>query len=156
MDRELPPGAEIVVVGYRNQYDPQLGQGSSVSCLRSSLSFLRLIFSNGLTSTLTADSLDGILIEAQTWTLSSKNPGHPPTMCSIVELPNKITYDDTERALCCVFSRIYGECSFYTAPGAGFLNTQITARSFFDNVWGPRVESYTLVIIGAIGISMLT
>ncbi|ALJ84739.1 large tegument protein [Felid alphaherpesvirus 1] len=154
MDRELPPGAEIVVVGYRNQYDPQLGQGSSVSCLRSSLSFLRLIFSNGLTSTLTADSLDGILIEAQTWTLSSKNPGHPPTMCSIVELPNKITYDDTERALCCVFSRIYGECSFYTAPGAGFLNTQITARSFFDNVWGPRVESYTLVIIGAIGISI--
>ncbi|RXF43493.1 hypothetical protein EG864_14800, partial [Enterococcus faecalis] len=40
--------ADAVVVGYRNQYDPDLGPGSGVSCLRSSLSFLRLVFTNGV------------------------------------------------------------------------------------------------------------
>ncbi|RXF20589.1 hypothetical protein EG863_15405, partial [Enterococcus faecalis] len=76
--------ADAVVVGYRNQYDPDLGPGSGVSCLRSSLSFLRLVFTNGVEAALTADAVDACLREGQAWT------GPDGGMCAISELPNKI------------------------------------------------------------------
>ncbi|QBN85157.1 large tegument protein-like protein [Phocid alphaherpesvirus 1] len=146
--------SNVISIGYRNQYDGNIGYGSEVSCLRSSLSFLHLIFNNGLDSALTADGIDGALIEAQVWTKDSTKKGQKPSMCSIVELPNKISYKNFENSLCCVFSRVYGECGFYTMPGDGFQSTQIPARNFFVDVWGKRSESFALVIIGSLGLGI--
>ena len=141
--------ADAVVVGYRNQYDPDLGPGSGVSCLRSSLSFLRLVFTNGVEAALTADAVDACLREGQAWT------GPDGGMCAISELPNKIVYEGAGgAALHCVFSRVHGECNFFTPPGEGFQSTQITARAFFDGLWAQRAESFTLVVVGAVGLGL--
>nr|QDM58755.1 VP1/2/UL36 protein [synthetic construct] len=141
--------ADAVVVGYRNQYDPDLGPGSGVSCLRSSLSFLRLVFTNGVEAALTADAVDACLREGQAWT----GPGGG--MCAISELPNKIVYEGAGgAALHCVFSRVHGECNFFTPPAEGFQSTQITARAFFDGLWAQRAESFTLVVVGAVGLGL--
>lgn len=75
-------------------------------------------------------------------------------MVSIVELPNKITYANSANALCCVFSRLYGDSGFYMHPGDGFQSTQIPARQFFDGVWKSRSESFALITIGAIGLAV--
>ncbi|AIL02941.1 large tegument protein [Equid alphaherpesvirus 3] len=147
-------GADVVVVGYRNQYDADLGPGSHVSCLRSSLSFLRLVFSHGPEVALTADAVDGSLVEGQAWTAASVPPGGTPSMVSIVELPNKITYPNSVNSLCCVFSRLYGDSGFYMHPGEGFQSTQVPAREFFDGPWKSRAESFALVTIGAIGLAV--
>ncbi|QPI70134.1 large tegument protein [Equid herpesvirus 6] len=147
-------GADVVVVGYRNQYDAGLGRGSHVSCLRSSLSFLRLVFSHGLEAALTADAVDGSLVEGQAWTAAGVPPETTPTMVSIVELPNKITYPSSASALCCVFSRLYGDSGFYMHPGEGFQSTQVPAREFFDGPWKSRSESFALVTIGALGLAV--
>lgn len=146
--------ADVVVIGYRNQYDSQLGEGSHVSCLRSSLSFLRLIFTHGIDFALTADSIDGVLVEGRAWTVAGSKSGEAPCMVSIVELPNKITYANSANALCCVFSRLYGDSGFYMHPGDGFQSTQIPARQFFDGVWKSRSESFALITIGAIGLAV--
>ncbi|QQL08863.1 large tegument protein [Canid alphaherpesvirus 1] len=144
----------VISIGYRNQYDTNIGEGSNISCLRSSLSFLHLIFNNGLETAITADGIDGSLVEGQNWTKETTKKGQKPSMCSIVELPNKISYKDSEESLYCVFSRIYGECGFYTMPGTGFQSTQIPARKFFVDIWSKRSESFTIVIIGFTGLGI--
>ncbi|ASW27070.1 large tegument protein [Beluga whale alphaherpesvirus 1] len=149
--RDAAESVAVVAAGPRNQYAGDLGRGSGVSCLRSSLSFLRLVFTSGIGAAATPAGIDGALVEGQAWTAAA---GTPPAMCPIVHLPNKITYRDSPEALCCVYSRVYGECGFYTEPGAGFLSTQVPAREFLEAVWRPHRTSYALVVIDAIGVAV--
>ncbi|AAU88102.1 large tegument protein [Cercopithecine alphaherpesvirus 2] len=142
----------IVVTGARNQFAPDLEPGGAVSCMRSSLSFLSLVFDAGLRDALSAEAVDGCLVEGGAWTRASAG-GAPPRMCSVVELPTFLEYP-SGRGLRCVFSRVYGEVAFFGQPSPGLLETQCPAHDFFAGPWARRPLSYTLVTIGALGMGL--
>ncbi|AHM96231.1 large tegument protein [Papiine alphaherpesvirus 2] len=142
----------IVVTGARNQFAPDLEPGGAVSCMRSSLSFLSLVFDAGLRDALSAEAVDGCLVEGGAWTRASAGGG-PPRMCSAVELPTFLEYP-SGRGLRCVFSRVYGEVAFFGKPSPGLLETQCPAHDFFAGPWARRPLSYTLVTIGALGMGL--
>ncbi|QPO25245.1 large tegument protein [Bovine alphaherpesvirus 2] len=144
----------IVVTGPRNQFSPDLEPGGSVSCMRSSLSFLSLVYDVGLDSVLSAEAVDGCLLEGRAWTLMSNEAGaRPPRMCSAVELPNRIDYSPT-RGLCCVFSRVYGDVRFFESPSPGPLDTQCSAHAFFTGPWALYTNSYSIITVGAVGLGV--
>nr|AKG60091.1 large tegument protein [Human alphaherpesvirus 1] len=144
---------DIVVTGARNQFAPDLEPGGSVSCMRSSLSFLSLIFDVGPRDVLSAEAIEGCLVEGGEWTRATAGPG-PPRMCSIVELPNFLEYPGARGGLRCVFSRVYGEVGFFGEPAAGLLETQCPAHTFFAGPWALRPLSYTLLTIGPLGMGL--
>ncbi|SCL76934.1 large tegument protein [Spheniscid alphaherpesvirus 1] len=150
------PSDEVtaVAVGFRNQYSIELGKYSSISCMRSSLAFLRLTFSYGIESALSAEAVDSSILQGRDWTEEGTRQGRTAGMCAIVQLPTRIKSSERGGELCCVFSRTYGECDFYDPPAERFMSTQITARQFFENIWSSRRESYTIATIGAIGIGI--
>ncbi|AMB16990.1 large tegument protein [Macropodid alphaherpesvirus 1] len=142
----------IVATGPRNQFDPELEPGGAVSCMRSSLSFLSLIFDVGLRDVLSADAIDGCLVEGRNWTQPTDTTTQP-RMCAAVELPNWLRYSNPV-GLRCVFSRVYGDVGFFSQPTPGLLVTQCSAHTFFSDVWLKRHTSFTLVTIGAVGLGL--
>nr|AQZ56650.2 large tegument protein [Human alphaherpesvirus 2]AQZ56863.2 large tegument protein [Human alphaherpesvirus 2] len=144
---------DIVVTGVRNQFATDLEPGGSVSCMRSSLSFLSLLFDVGPRDVLSAEAIEGCLVEGGEWTRAAAGSG-PPRMCSIIELPNFLEYPAARGGLRCVFSRVYGEVGFFGEPTAGLLETQCPAHTFFAGPWAMRPLSYTLLTIGPLGMGL--
>ncbi|QOD40184.1 large tegument protein [Macropodid alphaherpesvirus 2] len=142
----------IVVTGPRNQFSPDLEPGGSVSCMRSSLSFLSLVFDVGLRDVLSADAIDWCLVEGREWTQPT-NSTNVARMCAAVELPNWLRYSNSI-GLRCIFSRVYGDVGFFSKPTPGLLDTQCSAHTFFYDVWSKRHTSFTLVTIGAVGLGL--
>uniref|UniRef100_A0AAU0K6E7 UL36 tegument protein n=1 Tax=Anatid alphaherpesvirus 2 TaxID=3080522 RepID=A0AAU0K6E7_9ALPH len=148
----------VAAVGFRNQYSPDLCPGSAVSCLRSSLAFLRVVFSYGIKASLSADTIDHTLLQGREWTmLDAESRGGPPEPCDPHHLPNRILSMEPNGDLCVAFSPTYGETYFYAGEDAeGVIDTQMAARRFLDRVWKSKSgDTYCLIIVGAVGIGVV-
>ncbi|AQS79179.1 large tegument protein [Ateline alphaherpesvirus 1] len=144
----------IVATGFRNQFAVDLEPGGSVSCMRSSLSFLSLVYDGGLWGALSAEAVDGCLEEGVAWTRAqAEAAGGPPRTCAAVELPNFLVYPGGG-GVRCVFSRVYGDVGFYARPHPALLPTQCSAYEFFAAVWDLRPESYTIATVGVLGVGI--
>nr|AAG30076.1 UL36 major tegument protein [Meleagrid alphaherpesvirus 1] len=145
----------IVAVGIRNQFAAELSPGSSVSCLRSSLAFLRIVFTYGLDTALSADAIDGFLLQGKDWTIHTSDRG-VYTTCVPHDLPNRILSKDPGGNLCVAFSSSYGESEFYLDDSTPIiLDTQMSARTFVERVWKQkRGDIYCLIVIGVLGIGV--
>ncbi|ARD71361.1 large tegument protein [Columbid alphaherpesvirus 1] len=150
-------GVSVVAVGFRNQYSPDLGRGSSVSCLRSSLAFLRVAFAYGIRSALSAEAIDRMLLQGIEWTAATTAAGKNFSMCYPHDLPDRILSQEAGGDLYAVLSSTYGEMPFYAddETAAVFLETQMSMRRFLDRVWiGRTGDTYCLLVIGAVGVGM--
>ncbi|UJO49818.1 UL36 [anatid alphaherpesvirus 1] len=156
VSKSVSAHATVTAVGYRNQYAAELCPGSSVSCLRSSLAFLRALYIFGIESSHSADLVDVFLRQGREWTIDTTARGEQPSMCSLNELPGRIESSAPGIVdLCVVTSRIYGDYPFYGGPGIErVMETTISARVFIDTVMTQRKETYCLLIIGAQGFGL--
>ncbi|BAB16546.1 UL36 protein [Gallid alphaherpesvirus 3] len=145
----------LVAVGNRNQFAPDLSPGSSVSCLRSSLAFLRVVFAYGLDAVLSTEAIDRLLLQGKEWTIETSRDGRYTT-CVPHDLPNRILSNEPDGNLCVAFSSSYGELDFYVDENTStILETQISARTFIEKVWKQkRGDIYCLIVIGVIGIGV--
>ncbi|AFR32477.1 large tegument protein [Leporid alphaherpesvirus 4] len=124
--------------------------------MRASLSFLSLVYDVGIHSALSADAIDGCLLEGRAWTAApvvGERTDAPPRMCSAIELPNRIDYSPM-RGVCCVFSRVYGDVRFFEGPTKDLMDTQCPAHEFFAGPWALHATSYSVITIGAVGLGV--
>nr|WGL40851.1 large tegument protein UL36 [Psittacid alphaherpesvirus 6] len=157
-------GAPIVAVGTCNIYDQCLPPGASVSCLRASLAFLRVAFCFGNSVATSASTIDSLLVHGAMWTSESTELGLGPyRTCDAHELPRIIIGESG--IVTVAFSATYGEVPFYFEDDSEerVLDTQMSAKRFFEEIWKTRTDmaasvgraTYGLVIIGAMGIAIL-